>query len=67
MRFEVSLLYVEDSNESAFFIENYLKSTEIERETRLQFMYGNMKEVSVYYLADFSMCLIPIPLGYTTK
>jgi hypothetical protein len=31
-----------DSNQSAFFDENYLKSTEIERGTRLQFMYGNM-------------------------
>jgi hypothetical protein len=54
-----------DSNQSAFFIENYLKSTEIERETRLQFVYGNMKEMSVEYFADFSMCLIPVPLGYT--
>jgi len=51
-----------ESNQSAFFIENYLKSTEIERETRLQFVYGNIKEVSVDHFADFFMCPIPIPL-----
>jgi len=69
MRFEVSvlILYVEIQIKVPFFIENYLKSTEIERETRLHFVYGNMKEVSVDYFADFCMCLIPIPLEYTTK
>ena len=67
MRFEVSVLYVEIQIKVPFFIKNYLKSTEIERETRLQFVYGNMKEINVDHFADFSMCLNPIPLEYTKK